>query len=211
MMVKPVIPCEAFDVNQPLTHGQASAFKANGYDACIRYLPRTPDLVRGNLTAQEMQILLSANLAVGFVQHVALPGWNPTAALGHQYGSYCAEYAQSIDIPPGPVLWCDLEEVAPGTTAQAVIEYVSSWAAAVTAAGYLAGLYVGWNVVLSDRQLYDLPVKNYWRSYNCDQSIPTRGFQMVQHTQKTLNGIDYDPNIIQEDNLGELPVFIFPG
>lgn len=212
MVVKQAIPCQAADVNQSLTSGDAAAFKAAGIDAILRYIPRTPALIPGNATAEEVKIILAANLLLDFVQHVAEPGWNPTAELGEEYGAYAAEYVHSIGIPPGPVLWCDLEEVAAGTTAQAVKDYVSSWAAAVTAAGYVPGLYVGWNIVLTDQELWDLPVKHYWKAYNCDQFIPNRGWQIIQEPEKSLphTYVIYDPNTIQADNLGGLPIFLSP-
>jgi len=209
MIVKQAIPGQYFDVDQPLNAAEAAEFVKAGYLGCIRYFPLNSSNVPGCLTALELQVLLSAGLAVAAVQHVDSPPWSPTGALGTSHGAYCAAYAKTIGYAAGGAIFCDLEDVAAGTTAQAVIDYVSNWASAVAAEGYLPALYVGWNVVLSDRQLYDLPVKSYWSSYNCDQSIPTRGWQIRQHTQKILNGIVYDPNTIQKDELGDLPIFVF--
>lgn len=210
MVVKTAVPGPAFDVNAPLNAAQAKAFIDAGYLSCIRYIPLTSSQLAGDLTSTEIEIILGAGLSLSAVQHVDSPPWSPTASLGTKHGQYAGQRAAEIGLPVGMNLWLDLESVAAGTTAQEVIDYVDSWAIAVTGAGYLAGLYVGWDVALSDVQLYDLPVKNYWRSYNCDQSIPTRGWQILQHTQKTLNGIIYDPNTIQKDELGDLPIFLFP-
>ncbi len=208
MVVKQGIPCSGFDVNQPLSASQAAAFKAAGMDLCIRYIPRTVQLIKGNLTMPELNILLDAGLSLMAVQHTPLPGWMPTAELGSQYGSYAATYAEIIGLPKGVNIWLDLEEVSTSATAHQVIDYCTQWFAAVNGAGYVSGLYVGYQTGLRDQELWDLPVKSYWKAYNCDQSIPKRGWQIIQHTQKSLNAITYDPNTIQADNLGSLPMVV---
>jgi len=208
MTVKPIGPCEAFDVNQQLSGAQAAEFRANGFEACFRYIPRTPSLIKGNVTGAEMQAILNAGLALGFVQHCPEPGFMPTAALGSSYGDFAGLYASQIGVPKGMILWLDLEGVATGASSSDADAYCRAWFAEVEKAGYIGGLYVGFGTNLSDAQLYELPTKNYWRSYNCDQHIPTRGFQIVQHTVKSLNGIQYDPDTIAADLLGDLPLFI---
>lgn len=210
MTVKPAIPGVGFDVNQPLTGAQATAFKGAGYSFAIRYLPRTESLIAGNLSQGEIQAILGAGLALMAVQHVAKPGWEPSAALGTSYGSYAATYAEAILLPKGVNIWLDLEEVALGTSVKKVTDYCTAWFTAVSAAGYIPGLYVGWGIVLSDQKLYDLPFKHYWRAYNCDQSIPVRGYQIIQEPQKTLDGIAFDPNRLQADELGDVPFWLSP-
>lgn len=197
-----------FDVNQPLSGAQAQAFKAAGMDFCIRYLPRTPALIGGNLTALEMEMILTAGLDLGCVQHVPLPRWIPSAALGAQYGQYAAVYALQIGIPAGAMLWADLEEVAAGTTAEAVIAYCTAWFNSVKVAGYIPGLYCGWNIVLTAQQLYELPFQHYWKAYNYDNGVTTRGFQLLQKPQQVLGDVTYDPNDCVADKLGGLPVWV---
>jgi hypothetical protein len=208
MVVKQATPGQYFDVDTPLSGAQAAEFVKAGMLGCIRYFPLNASNVPGCLTALELPILLSSGLAVAAVQHVDSSPWTPTEALGAAHGAYAGAYAKAIGYAAVGAIFCDLEEVAAGTTAQQVIDYCTAWFEQVTTAGFSAGLYVGWNVALSDSQLYDLPVKSYWSSYNCDQSIPTRGWQIRQHTQKTLNGITYDPNTVQKDELGDLPMFL---
>lgn len=201
---------KGFDVNTPLTPGQAAAFKSAGYTFAIRYLPRTPSLVAGNLTAQEIEIILSAGLSIGAVQHVAMPGWMPNAALGTSYGEYAAQCAKQIGLPAGMNIWLDLEEVATASTVEDVSAYCRAWYNEVAGSGYHPGLYVGWGIKLNSQQLYELPFKAYWKAYNADTSVATRGYQIVQHTQKTLSGIPYDPNTVAADNIGDLPIFLSP-
>jgi len=193
-----------FDINSIISADQASDLKNAGYDFCIRYIPRTAALAAGNLTNAEAADILNAGLALMAVQHVALPGWAPTADLGTAYGSYAATYASEIvGLPPGLNIWCDLEEVATGTDPQDVIDYCQAWYAEVKNAGYVPGLYVGWGIVLSDDQLYrNLSFQHYWRAYN-GQPVAQRGFQLIQKTEKRVNGLTLDPDVSQLDNMGD--------
>lgn len=209
-IVKPAQTGNAFDVNIPLSTSEAVAFKNAGYSTCIRYLPRTPSLMKGNLTGVEIEAILASGLSISAVQHVAMPGWVPNATIGEGYGSYAAEYAEQIRLPKGMTLWLDLEEVASTASDNDVISYCNSWFSAVEKVGYLSGLYVGWNIKLTSPQLYDLATKSYWKAYNADIDVSTRGYQILQHTQKTLNGITFDPNIIVADKLGDLPFVLSP-
>ncbi|HEY4108463.1 DUF1906 domain-containing protein [Puia sp.] len=198
-----------FDVNSPLTAEQAQSFKNAGYAFCIRYVPRVPNLQAGNLTNAEAVGLLTAGLALMPVQHVSLPGWNPTTNLGSLYGNYAATYAkQIVGLPAGMNLWCDLEGVAPGTSAQNVIAYCQAWYYAVHTAGYVPGIYVGYDVILTPAQLYDeLSFQHYWRAYNGPE-VDTRGFQLIQQVEKTLDGITLDPDITQNDNMGDSALWV---
>jgi hypothetical protein len=210
MVVKAAIAgSKVFDVDQPLSGAQASEFVLAGYVGCIRYFPLNSSNVPGCLTALELQVLLTAGLAVAAVQHVDSPPWYPTAALGTSHGQYMAAYGKAIGYPTGSPMYCDIESVATGTAAKDVIDYFTNWASEVTAAGYVAGLYVGWEPGMSPQQIYDLPTKSYWRAYNYDDGVPVRGFQIVQHTEKTLGGVTFDPNTVQVDELGDLPIFVF--
>lgn len=211
MIVKTATPgMSGFDVDQPLNTKTACQFEAAGYEFVIRYLPRTSALVAGNLTRLEIAAILGSGLALGAVQHVPPSGWLPSGSLGKQYGAYAAEYATEIGLPKGMNIWLDLEGVEGGSAAIDVVDYCKSWYDPVLAAGYVPGIYVGWNVILTPQQLYsELPFKHYWRAYN-GPAVATRGFQLVQGTHKSLNAIDYDPNTVQTDELGDLPIFLFP-
>jgi hypothetical protein len=200
-----------FDVNQVLSAANAQALKNAGYDFCVRYVPRTssPSLAPGNLTNAEAVNILNAGLALMAVQHVANPGWVPTAALGTSYGSYAATYASEIvGLPPGINIWLDLEEVATDSSATDIIAYCQAWYAAVESAGYVPGIYVGYGVILSSSQLYnDLSFQHYWRAYNGPQ-VATRGYQVIQKTQVTVDGIEIDPDVTQDDNLGGAAIWL---
>jgi hypothetical protein len=62
-----------------------------------------------------------------------------------------------------------------------------------SSAGYVLGLYVGANALLSGQQLHDLPFEHYWQSCSEVPSIPARGHQMVQTlVGEPVNGIGID-------------------
>ena len=198
-----------FDVNAVLTAGAALSFKNAGYAFCIRYIPRTAALMAGNLTNAEALGILNAGLALMPVQHVALPGCSPTTNLGTIYGNYAATYAsQVVGLSLGVNIWLDLEGVAAGTSPNDVIAYCQAWYYAVHIAGYIPAIYVGYDTMLSPEQLYDdLSFQHYWRAYNGPQ-VATRGFQLLQKTEKTLNGIVFDPDVTQNDEMGDSALWL---
>jgi Domain of unknown function (DUF1906) len=209
-IVKQATPGMAFDIDQEVTASLADAFLKAGYSACLRYLPRTPALIPGNLTSGEKDTILNAGLSLSAVQHCPIPGWNPTAALGTEYGTYAAKYAAEIGLPPGMNLFLDLETPSASATAQDCIDYANAWYDSVLAAGYIPGVYLGFGLPLSSKQLHDdLKFSHYWRAYN-GPDVATRGYEIVQHTAKTLNGISYDPNTVSADALGGLPMWLSP-
>lgn len=198
-----------FDVNSVLTAAQALTLKNDGYTFCIRYIPRTPDLVRGNLSNAEALHILNAGLALMAVQHVAQPGWQPSASLGTQYGNYAGVYAKEIvGLPSGVNIWLDMEEVAQSAPEADVIAYCQAWYNAVNEAGYTPGVYVGYGPGLNPQQLYaKLSFKHYWRAYN-GPTVATRGYQLIQKTQKNIASTVIDPNITQNDELGDAVLWL---
>lgn len=201
-----------FDVDQPLSVGQAAAFKAAGYEFCLRYAPRQLDNNRNNLTNPERDRILQAGLSLIVVQHVALDNWQPNAELGKQYGEYVSNYClKTVQLLKQVGVFLDLEMVNPSSTVADVIGYATGWWNAVNAAGYTPGLYVGYQPGLNASELYkNLPFKSYWKAYNYDDGVAVRGFQMIQEPQKELNGISFDPNRTQVDNLGDSLIWLSP-
>jgi hypothetical protein len=198
-----------FDVNQPLTAAQAKAFQKAGYSFCVRYIPRTAQLVKNNLTNDEAVGILNAGLALMPVQHVALPGWAPNTNLGTVYGNFAVSYARDIvGLPQGINIWCDLEEVATTSDPRDVMAYCQAWYYAVHLAGYVPGLYVGYGTMLTPDQLYnDISFQHYWRAYNGPQ-VSTRGYQLIQKTEQHVNGITIDPDLTQHDEMGDSAIWL---
>jgi len=209
MVVKQAIPGAYADINQVLSGAQAKEISDNGILGISRYIPREPALAAGNVTQPEMQAILEY-LSLYFVQHCPLPNWLPTAALGKQWGAYAVTYLKGIGAPPLVSTFLDLEGVATSASDLDVIAYCNAWWEEVNSGGYTPGIYVGFGTNLSNTQLFvNLKFKSYWASYNTDQNIPTRGFQIKQHTDKVLNGISYGPDTISADLLGDLPSLLF--
>ncbi|MGO4885472.1 MAG: DUF1906 domain-containing protein [Bryobacteraceae bacterium] len=191
-----------FDSDTIITAAVAQPFFAAGYRFCVRYLSLGTQ-APGDLSAAEALNILNSGLALMPVQHVRNVNWSPSQALGQQDGGHAVANAQSIGFPPGVSVWCDLEGVAAGTPASNVTDHCTAWFTAVNAAGYIPGLYVGANAILTGQQLFDLPFQHYWRSLSRVPDIPVRGYQLLQLSPSiTANRIGIDVDIAQTDNQG---------
>ena len=126
------------------------------------------------------------------MQHVRAEGWAPTPDLGASDGVHAAYHAFTIGFPPGVNVWCDLEGVATGTGRNWLLTTASG--TAVAAAGYLPGLYVGANAILSGQALQSLRFSHSWKSLSNVPDMAVRSYQMILSNEKTLNGIDIDEN-----------------
>jgi hypothetical protein len=207
---------KGFDANTPISASTAAAFHAAGYRFCVRYVGRT-QMASYDLTASEAKTILEAGLALMIVQHVLDPGWTPSQSLGQEYGANAAAFTGQIGVPAGVNVWCDLEGVSTSCGSSAVEEYCNAWAAEVSAAGYVPGLYVGWEPGLSGTQLYDLSFDHYWGAYNVDGSskpLP-RGFQLQQKEGSggTIGGVStesYDDDWTETDGEGGTPLWLAP-
>ncbi len=192
-----------FDADTVITPDTAQQFVDQGYDFCVRYLSLSAGQAPDDLSPGEANNILAAGLALMPVQHVRRPGWAPTAQLGETTGAAAASNAAAVGFPTGVNVWCDLEGVAAGTGAEDVIGYCNAWYATVSAAGYVPGIYVGAQAILTGPQLYDLKFEHYWKSESRVPAIPVRGYQMVQTlVPEPVNGIGIDQNVTQTDNKG---------
>jgi hypothetical protein len=192
-----------FDMNNQLSLVQAQAFKAAGYSFCLRYLSLNNQQGKTDLDHAEALDILNAGLALMAVQHVMESGWTPSARLGSTYGTNAVINAQSIGLPTGINLWCDLEGIAVGTSAQTVIDYCQAWYTAVNNAGYVPGLYVGYDSVLTGDQLYNnLSFQHYWKSGSLVPTVSVRGYQLIQSSNTQVLGTNIDTDTTQDDNLG---------
>jgi hypothetical protein len=199
---------KGFDANTTITTSQADSFWNAGYRFALRYVGRT-QMKSTDLTASEASMLLSKGFALMAVQHVLNPGWMPTGDLGTEYGTNAATFTQQIGFPPGVNLWLDLEGVSTSAASSDVIAYCNNWYAQVAGAGYVPGVYIGWEPGLSGSQLYSkLKFQHYWAAYNVDGvSNPSpRGYQLVQSSGSgTVGSLDtslYDVDTTHVDKLG---------
>lgn len=202
---------KGFDTNTIVTAEVAQQFKAQGYSFCARYLSRGTSQGSNDLSSAEAATILTAGLALIAVQHVAAAGWVPSASLGTTNGTNAANNAISVGLPIGMNIWCDLEGVDTGTASSVVIDYCQAWYKAVAAAGYVPGLYVGANCVLTGQKLYsNLSYQHYWKSMSNVPMVATRGYQLVQGAETTVNGIGIDSDTTQNDNLGGTVIWLAP-
>jgi hypothetical protein len=198
-----------FDADSVVSLNAAQQFASQGYAFCVRYLSLGDGQAEGDLSPAESGNILAAGLGLTAVQHVRRPGWSPSAGLGQADGSHAAINAGAVGFPPGVNIWCDLEGVSISSLASDVIAHSNAWFAAVSAAGYVPGLYVGANVVLSGQQLYDLAFEHYWQSASEVPTLPARGYQMVQTLVPGLvNGIGIDKDVTQTDSAGGQAIWL---
>src|SRR6266566_5841496 len=150
---------------------------------------------------------------------MTLPGHIFTAPDGVQGFDTAASVtpeAAKLGVPWGVTIWCDLEGVKPGTPGQRVIDYCNRWHEAVSSAGYVPGVYVGYRAGLSPTQLYrSLRFTHYWGAYNlnADRYPAVRGLQMKQSRPRPSDsvpdsGIDFQIDEIMSDALGGRPTLL---
>jgi len=200
-----------FDCDTVLNATSAQAFVTAGFGFVVRYLSLGTIESYGDLSLNEAAAILEAGLALMAVQHVAYQGWVPTQLLGQTNGQNAANNAQSIGLPAGVTVWLDLEGINTTTSNTDVINYVNAWSAPVAAAGYVPGLYVGANCILTGDQLYyDLNLAQYWKSGSNVPTVTTRGFCLVQTIDNSysVGRGAYDKDVVQADNMGSTPFWL---
>ena len=134
-------------------------------------------------------------------QHVLLAGWHPTGALGTQYGTRAAAHAAEIGVPAGVNVFLDLEGIPTKTDPQLVIDYSNNWYDAVLAQGYVPGLYVGADSILTADQLANLKFKNFWKSPSTVPTVTGRGYQMIQSLAAPNYGLKHVDNDVTQNDI----------
>jgi hypothetical protein len=206
------------DTTERITSTIAMALHDHGYRFCVRYVRRDQPHASA-LSPAEANTLLRSGLGVMLVQYVESDSaWSPSAAKGTANGSVAASEAARLGFPPGVTIWCDLEGVAAGTPRRAVIDYCNRWYKAVSGAGYVPGLYVGYHAGLSAADLYkELRFAHYWAAYNlnADQYPAVRGVQMKQSKHQPADVVpgvqlEFQVDRISADRLGGRPTLLAP-
>lgn len=194
----PSVP--GFDCDVTVSADLARRLYEQGYKFCLRYLSRGPES-SNDLSASEATGILNAGLALMPIQHVRKSGWSPNQALGQEDGQAATANAQNVGFPEGVNVWCDLEGVSSSAGTQAVIDYCKAWYDAVSAAGYIPGLYVGANPGLTGDQLDALPFQHFWRSPSNVPDVSNRSYQLYQlFPSVEVNGMPIDLDVTKNDN-----------
>jgi hypothetical protein len=205
-----------FDTAETVTLTAAKAFRRAGYRFCVRYVRRDKPHASA-LSAKEATSLLNVGIGLMLVQYVeSETAWIPSAAKGTTNGTVATSEAAKLGVPWGVTVWCDLEGVKPGTPSQKVIDYCNRWHAAVSSAGYVPGVYVGYRAGLTPTQLYRaLRFTHYWGAYNLnpDKYPAVRGIQMKQLRPSERDsvrylGIGYQVDRVSADALGGRPTLL---
>ena len=209
------------DTVQSLTEVQAAVLDSLGYSWVARYGPlddrrlEVPDAHGGDhggcwtLSPSEARMWGRAGMLLLPVQWGPMRGDVLTAGLGHARGRAMAAWARWMGIDEGVHLWADWEgarAVAAGVMYGR--EYLEAWAAAVLAERYRAGLYVSLPQPLSGEQLFGLRgYTSYWGAAQGSLPVPLpRDYAIRQSFPTTIAGVLCDPDVMQADLLGELPV-----
>jgi len=186
-----------FDCVINLNAVTAAKMAAAGMKYCVRYL--------GSLTAKEVSAITGAGMGVMAVCYSRAPGWAPSASVGAQDGAQMIAHAKAAGLLPGMTLWIDFE--GPGGTAAEQMEYINAAADAVTAAGFIAGLYVGLSA-LTSAQLFSTHVHAYWKSLS-NVPTPNCGFQQFQlYPSVTVGGLFVDLDVVQQDYAHRQPMMM---
>lgn len=208
-MVERAAPARGFDTNVVVTAEVARKFAVDGYRFCVRYVSHDQAEGQYDISRGEAETILGANLALMVVQHVRRSGWSPTAALGSSDGALAAQHLAGMGAPPRLTVWTDIEGLTSDVPAAAIIAYANAWYTAVAAAGYTPGLYVGTFRLTSAQLYWNLKFRNYWKSGMAVADVERRGYQMIQQSpgNVTMNGIHIDNDVVQADDLGDLPTW----
>jgi len=192
------------------------AFRRSGYRFAVRYVRRDKPHASA-LKASEAKSLLSVGVGLMIVQYVeSESAWTPSATKGTRNGGVAASECELLGVPWGVTLWCDLEGVAPATSSQRTIDDCNAWHAAVSGAGYVPGLYVGYRAGLTPTQLYRaLRFTHYWGAYNLnvDRYPVVRGLQMKQSRARASDrpkgvAVDFQTDRVRADALGGRPTLV---
>jgi hypothetical protein len=205
-----------FDTAETVTSSAAVAFRRMGYRFCVRYVRRDKPHASA-LKGGEAKSLLNVGIGLMIVQYVeSETAWTPSTAKGAKNGAVAASECELLGVPWGVTVWCDLEGVALGTSSQRVIDYCNAWHAAVSVAGYVPGIYVGYRAGLTPNQLYRaLKFTHYWGAYNLnvDQFPAVRGIQMKQSSARQSDrpkgvAIDFQTDRVRADALRGRPTVL---
>ncbi len=185
------VVCDSLPFSQSGTVFQANALKEAGADAVAAYL--------GLVSKERLAAILGAGMA-----------YIPVTLAGEYNDGAGDEIAQlkALGIPAGVTVFLDLEGLeAFKSDPVDLANRVNAWAAAILAAGYVPGLYVGVPQPFTSDELYALKVQRYWRGQG---SIRDRNGNLAEPTgcgwcltqmwpSHSRGGVWVDSNMVGQD------------
>lgn len=188
------------DTVEKIDAAYAAWLKAHGFDFVVRYIT--------SLTAEEIQTILSAGLALGLVTYAH--SYDPADELAA---------LKRLGIPAGVHLFLDIED--DGLDHVALAQRINTWSRAIKPTGVIPAGYIGSGNPCTSTELYALGIYAYWHS--CSRVVdrdgreaaPSCGWVMHQlvpgnYLMPNLNRT-VDLNVIQRDYKGREVVFVGAG
>lgn len=196
-------PCKIVDTSSPLLLDDIRKVKRAGYAGIVRYVPYVGSVGARDITAEELGWIVGEGLAALLVQHCRLQ-WDPAKLRGEDDAAAAVSRAIAVNYPKEAHVYLDLEGIV--GSKEGTIEYTNRWCTKVVKSGYSAGIYVGFGVPLTPRELWLIHDANTYWSDPGTRQVAERGFAMKQGAQFFIDGTPYDPDIVSVDHKGQTPI-----
>lgn len=191
---------DSFPYSKAGSAQEAQKLAASGIDFLVGYL--------GIISDVRLAAVLDAGLA-----------FMPVTVAADYASDTTVRRCRSLGLPNGCTVWLDLEgQASYNTPAQELIGKINTWADAITAAGYMPGLYVGSPQPLTGDELYRLHVVRYWKApsrvldrFGKAWDGPGCGFcmwQMWPQGNWKDTGVFVDVDIVGQDFRGRVPSWV---
>lgn len=187
------------DTSARVSFDQARALRGAGMAFVLRSVGHSTDFLHDNLDADELAMLVAEGLAVGCYQLYRREGWS--TETGAADGHAAVDAARAAGLPPGCVLWCDLE--GNSMSHETLAPYAQAWRDVVQGDGtYFPGAYrVRW----APETPVEIRSAGFAFSWDAaDGTAPIPGSDLAQGHQTTVAGVIVDP-----DTAGAAPFFAF--
>lgn len=195
------------DTATPCSAAVLSAVRARGAFGVGRYVPLPGNPSAGDVSAEELARICDIVGQCVLFQHVRRPesgytGWRPSQHSGSVDAQAAVAHATKVGYAGH--LFLDFENIDDSPIE--ATKFAVDWQAVVRAAGFKAGLYVGFQVPVHPTDLYELPGFDSYASDIGDRQVSTRGTAYLQTQYKVfIGGIEFDLATMRADRLGCLP------
>jgi hypothetical protein len=149
--------------------------------SCLSNAGYSFDVINTNGTTwqNEYDAAAAAGLKVVLFQGYDPTTW-PQATQGTTRGGIAAMKALAAGYPAGAMIFLNVESNL-NTTRGNMVTWIRNWTTAVRAKGYIAGVYLGADQILTATDVNSLPgVSVFWKSPTRGLPVPARGYVMTQ-------------------------------